>query len=79
MIELGTSAHFTTLQQAFLRQVMPSIGIAVNASESRSRTEALLKQSQEQAVLLKAQQTEMEEYFGQDPKGICLQGIGGID
>jgi len=61
VIELGGTAPFPALHSEFLAQAMPSIGIAVNASESRTRTQALLQQSQAQAEKLQAQKVAMQE------------------
>ncbi len=43
VIEIGASKTLTHLQQDFLQQVMPNIGIAVNTAESRSKMQALLE------------------------------------
>ncbi|MDM8547753.1 response regulator [Candidatus Venteria ishoeyi] len=60
VIELGSNNNFSSLQRDFLLQAMPSIAIALNASESRSRTQELLEQSQTQSEELQAQQVEMQ-------------------
>lgn len=68
IIELGASQALTDIQQEFLLQVMPSIGIAVNTARSRTQMQELLEQSQLQAEKLtnqteelKAQQLEMQQ------------------
>jgi signal transduction histidine kinase/CheY-like chemotaxis protein/methyl-accepting chemotaxis protein len=61
VIELGSTDSLTELQQELLAQVMPSIGIAINTAFSRTRMQALLQQSQEQAEQLRAQQEEMQQ------------------
>jgi signal transduction histidine kinase/CheY-like chemotaxis protein/methyl-accepting chemotaxis protein len=61
VIELGSTDPLTELQQELLAQVMPSIGIAVNTAASRTRMQVLLRQSQEQAEQLRAQQEEMQQ------------------
>ena len=61
VIELGSHGTFNELQREFLEQAMPSIGITVNAAESRKRTQSLLKQSQAQSEELQKQKTAMEE------------------
>ncbi len=45
VIEIGTFQKITQVQQEFLEQVMPNIGIAVNTAESRSKMQALLQQT----------------------------------
>ena len=61
VVELGASSAFSKVQQEFLEQAMPSIGIAVNAAESRTKMRELLEQSQAQAEQLKIQQAEMQQ------------------
>ena len=60
IIEIGFSGEITELQQNFLEQIMPHIGIAVNTAESRTKMKILLEQSQTQAKELKAQQTKLQ-------------------
>ncbi|MCV6638080.1 response regulator [Candidatus Albibeggiatoa sp. nov. NOAA] len=61
VVELGTSKAFSTTKQDFLTQAMPSIGIAINTAESRTKMQMLLTQSQEQAELLQRQKAEMQQ------------------
>ncbi len=60
VIELGSASTFSPMQHDFLIQAMTNIGIAINASESRTRTQMLLEQSQAQSTQLQAQQAEMQ-------------------
>ena len=53
VIELATVHKLTTVQQDFLEQVMPHIGIAVNTAESRSQMQALLQQKQNSKTHIK--------------------------
>jgi len=61
VLEIASIHSFTPLHRKFLEQVMPMIGIAVNTAESRSRMQLLLQKSQEQALALKKQTSEVEE------------------
>ncbi len=61
IIEIGHNQPFTQLQQYFLEQVMPIIGIAVNMAESRRKMQALLQQSQQQTKSLQAQQDKLRQ------------------
>jgi len=61
VIEIGSSQELTEIQVAFLKQVMASIGIAVNTAESRTQMQALLKQSQQQAEELQLKHKEMQQ------------------
>jgi signal transduction histidine kinase/CheY-like chemotaxis protein/methyl-accepting chemotaxis protein len=60
VIELATFKPITELQQEFLVQVMPGIGIAVNTAQSRSRLQELLQQSQTQTEELQSQAEELQ-------------------
>ena len=60
VIELASFKTITTLQQEFLSQIMPNIGIAVNTAESRSRMQTLLQQSRRQAEELQTQAEELQ-------------------
>jgi signal transduction histidine kinase/CheY-like chemotaxis protein/HAMP domain-containing protein len=60
VIELASFKPITELQQEFLSQVMPSIGIAVNTAQSRLRLQELLQQSQQQAEELQSQTEELQ-------------------
>ncbi len=59
VIEIGLAKAPTVIRQQFLEQVMPSIGIAVNTAESRTRLQALLEQSQRQTEELQTQSEEL--------------------
>jgi signal transduction histidine kinase/CheY-like chemotaxis protein/methyl-accepting chemotaxis protein len=60
VIEIGSSEALTETRQAFLQQVMSSIGIAVNTAESRAQMQALLQQSQRQTEELQSQSEELQ-------------------
>ncbi len=61
VIEIGFSNQTpTSLQQDFLQQAMPSIGIAVNTAESRTKMQVLLEKTQKQAEELSVQKSELE-------------------
>ncbi|NJO14477.1 MAG: hypothetical protein HC877_01640 [Thioploca sp.] len=55
VIVLGSAVTLTALQLDFLQQVMPSVGIAVNSIESRSKMQELLQKTQIQAEELQHQ------------------------
>jgi HAMP domain-containing protein/signal transduction histidine kinase/CheY-like chemotaxis protein len=59
VIELATFGEFNETQQAFLDQLMESIGIVLNTIAANMRTEGLLKQSQLLTAELQAQQQEL--------------------
>jgi len=61
VIELASLARFTASQLALLEQLTGSIGIVLNTIEATMRTEGLLKQSQELAGELQAQQKELQQ------------------
>jgi len=62
---LGSLKPMTEIQLEFINQVMPSIGIAVNTVESRTKLQELLQKTKIQAEKLKTQkdklQTQTEE------------------
>ncbi|MEK8017070.1 MAG: response regulator [Candidatus Parabeggiatoa sp.] len=60
VIEIGSSKALTVLRQQFLEQMMPSIGIAINTAQSRTRQQALLEQSQRQTEELQTQSEELQ-------------------
>ncbi|RKZ39735.1 MAG: histidine kinase [Gammaproteobacteria bacterium] len=60
VILLASTKPLTEIQHDFFHQIMPSIGVAVNAVESRSKMEALLEQTQIQAEELQNQQEELQ-------------------
>jgi len=53
--------EFTALQTMFLEQLTTSIGIVLNSIEATMQTEGLLKQSQQLAGELQAQQKELQQ------------------
>ncbi len=61
VIELASLSEFTTLQMMFLEQLTTNIGIVVNSIEATMQTEGLLKQSQQLAGELQAQQRELQQ------------------
>ncbi len=61
VIELASLTGFTAPHIAFLEQLTGSIGIVLNTIEATMRTEGLLKQSQELAGELQAQQKELQQ------------------
>ena len=61
VIELASMYEFTAPHLAFLEQLTGSIGVVLNTIEASMRTEGLLKQSQELAGELQAQQTELQQ------------------
>jgi HAMP domain-containing protein/signal transduction histidine kinase/DNA-binding response OmpR family regulator len=60
VIELATFGEFNETQQAFLDQLMESVGIVLNTIAANMRTEGLLKQSQLLTSELQAQQDELK-------------------
>ena len=61
VIELASIDEFTASHLAFLEQLTGSIGVVLNTIEATMRTERLLKQSQELAGELQAQQKELQQ------------------
>jgi HAMP domain-containing protein/CheY-like chemotaxis protein/signal transduction histidine kinase len=61
VIELASLREFTPSHLAFLEQLTGSIGIVFNTIEATMRTEGLLKQSQQLAAELQAQQKELQQ------------------
>jgi HAMP domain-containing protein/CheY-like chemotaxis protein/signal transduction histidine kinase len=61
VIELASVTAFTTLQMAFLDQLTDSVGIVLNSIEATMQTEGFLKQSQQLAGELQAQQKELQQ------------------
>ena len=61
VIELASIQEFTTLQTMFLEQLTTSIGIVLNSIEATMQTEGLLKQSQQLAGELQAQQKVLQQ------------------
>jgi HAMP domain-containing protein/CheY-like chemotaxis protein/signal transduction histidine kinase len=62
VVELASLGEFTLSHLAFLEQLTGSIiGVVLNTIEATMRTEGLLKQSQQLAGELQAQQTELQQ------------------
>ncbi|MGE3632732.1 MAG: HAMP domain-containing protein, partial [Sandaracinaceae bacterium] len=61
VIELATFHPFTTIQLAFIEQLIDSLGIVVATIEATMRTDELLRQSQDMARELKTQQQELQQ------------------
>ncbi len=61
VIELASFLSFSAIHQAFLDQLVESIGIVLNTIEANTFTEDLLKQSQIQTEELRIQQEELRE------------------
>jgi signal transduction histidine kinase/DNA-binding response OmpR family regulator/phage tail protein X len=60
VIELASFKTITSIQQEFISQIMPNIGIAITSAESRSRLQTLLQQSRRQAEELQTQAEELQ-------------------
>ena len=60
VIELGSLYEFSDLHEEFLNSVSANIGIAVNTSQSRTKLQDLLEETQAQSEELQAQHNEME-------------------
>ena len=61
VLELASFEGFSQTHQAFLEQLMESIGIVINTIEANMRTEELLKQSQSLAQELGSRQEELQQ------------------
>jgi CheY-like chemotaxis protein/signal transduction histidine kinase/HAMP domain-containing protein len=61
VIELASIHEFTASHVGFLEQLTGSIGVVLNTIEATMRTEGLLRQSQELAGELQAQQKELQQ------------------
>ena len=61
VIELGSFHQFTSVQLAFLEQLMLSIGLAINLIGTSMRTEQLLQQLQGSNVELDKRRKELDE------------------
>src|SRR5262245_62160537 len=59
-MELSSFEKFSAVHQAFLDQLVESIGIVLNTIEANTRTEDLLKQSQSLAKELQSRQEELQ-------------------
>jgi len=76
VIELASLTRFTASHLGLLEQLTGSIGIVLNTIEATMRTEGLLKQSQELAAELQAQQKELQqtnEALGQKAQQLAAQ------
>jgi signal transduction histidine kinase/DNA-binding response OmpR family regulator/HAMP domain-containing protein len=61
VVELASVQIFNPTHQAFLDQLMESIGIVINTIEANMRTEDLLSQSQSLAQELQSRQQELQQ------------------
>ncbi|HEY4582270.1 MAG TPA: response regulator, partial [Lysobacter sp.] len=61
VVELASVHDFNDVHLTFLEQLSRSIGITLNTIEAGMRTERLLRQSQQLAAELQAQQTELQQ------------------
>ena len=61
VMELSSFEEFSTIHQAFLDQLVESIGIVLNTIAANTRTENLLKQSQSLAKELQSRQEELQK------------------
>jgi HAMP domain-containing protein/signal transduction histidine kinase/CheY-like chemotaxis protein len=61
VMELSSFEKFSAIHQAFLDQLVESIGIVLNTIEANTRTEDLLKQSQSLAKELQSRQEELQK------------------
>src|SRR5439155_15707556 len=61
VIELASFRRFSATHEAFLDQLMGSLGIVLNTIEANMRTEELLKQSQSLARELQSRQEELQQ------------------
>jgi putative methionine-R-sulfoxide reductase with GAF domain len=61
VVELGSIKEFGSLELRFLEEVSEKIAIAFNASESRTKLQELLQETQQQAEELQSQQEELRQ------------------
>ena len=61
VIEVGTFTDFTEIELSYLRTISSSIALSLLTATSRTHTQVLLKQTQEQANELERQKLEIEE------------------
>lgn len=61
VIELGSAEEFSDIHRQLLDLVAENVGIAFNASESRTKLQELLEETQKQAEELEAQQEELKQ------------------
>ncbi len=59
VIELGALTAFTDLQQELLELIRQSLGVSLDAAQTRTRTQELLEETQTQAEELQSQQEEL--------------------
>jgi len=60
VVLLGNTASLTEIQLEFINQVMPTIGVAINSVEARTKMQELLQQTQIQTQELEQQQEELQ-------------------
>ena len=60
VIELASFESFSAIEQTFLEQLLSGIGIVINSVTATTRTEALLKESQQLSQELQNQQEELQ-------------------
>jgi len=61
VVEVGTFTNFTAIQLSYLQTVSSSIAISLLTASNRTHTQALLKQTQQQANELERQKLEIEK------------------
>jgi len=61
VLELGSAHEFKTLERDYLEQVAEGIAISLNTAMKQSQTKRLLKQTQQQAENLKAQEESVRQ------------------
>lgn len=60
VMEFGALHDYSSVELQYLNEVAQSIGIAINAAESRKRLQELLEETQSQAEELQSQHSELE-------------------
>ncbi len=60
VIELAAFKVFTEIQIEFLKQIMPTLAIAINSTQSHQQMQILLEQTRKQAEALQNQQQELQ-------------------
>lgn len=61
VILLGKQEPFTPIQKAFITTALENTAISINSTQTRSKIELLLKQTQEQTERLQVQQEELRQ------------------
>lgn len=61
VILLGKQEAFTSLQKTFITTALENTAISINSTQTRSKIEQLLKQTQEQTEKLQVQQEELRQ------------------